>query len=651
MGHIFLSYAREDRTCAECLARVLEGAGHSIWWDRHIDSGEEFAAEIEAQLDKADAVLVAWSKHSVKSRWVRDEAAVGGDTGRLVPVSIDGSLPPMGFRQFHTLDLAAWKGGKRDPRTAHLLSAVNRRLQPKGPAAHVPEKQIERLPRMPAHRSMWLAAALVLAVAVGAFVVSRMGEAPASAPTIALLPFTADSSDGDARKLASAMHDAVAHTLSQGAFGVSTLAAQPRSGPPPADFLISGQVTSTPDKFVTTVRMEETAHRFVVFSHHFEAPRGQAWELPQRVGAQVAAQISWTAPLIAIESKHRSDPAVAAALLQGGAAGLQGIGELEDYEKARRLAAKAPNSPLAQNGLAFNTAFALEQLPRASRKSAVALARRAADRTVELAPEFSEGRIPWCLLRSEVRRIECEDRLRAGMEIDPDGPFANFFLASLVLNPVGRNAEALELARLSLAHDPYMPYKIALTLRLLEASGRTGEAANLYRQAIRWWPDNEAIAWFRRTGMAQRGDFAAVQRFDAGADKQSKPSPVLSAVNRASLPALRKACAAAEQFEGVVCMIGFARLGDLNTAFAFADKLYPRRVGRHPSEEDKIFLDQPGPTGVVYLTGPAAAPLRRDPRYLALAERIGLLAYWRSGRLPDFCRGKPEPICARIRRG
>src|SRR5205823_9177841 len=126
MGAIFLSYAREDRGFAEHLSRVLEDAGHSVWWDRRLDGGEEFGAEIEAALGQSEVVLVAWSKESVKSRWVRDEAAVGGDTGRLVPVTIDGSRPPMGFRQFHTLDLSGWKGGKRDGRTADLLHSVER---------------------------------------------------------------------------------------------------------------------------------------------------------------------------------------------------------------------------------------------------------------------------------------------------------------------------------------------------------------------------------------------------------------------------------------------------------------------------------------------------------------------------------------------
>ena len=48
------------------------------------------------------------------------------------------------------------------------------------------------------------------------------------------------------------------------------------------------------------------------------------------------------------------------------------------------------------------------------------------------------------------------------------------------------------------------------------------------------------------------------------------------------------------------------------------------------------------------LTSPAAAPLRRDPRYISLVERVGLRDYWRSGRLPDFCRKQPEPLCANL---
>ena len=34
-------------------------AGHSVWWNRRLDGGEEFGAEIEAALAEAEIVVVA----------------------------------------------------------------------------------------------------------------------------------------------------------------------------------------------------------------------------------------------------------------------------------------------------------------------------------------------------------------------------------------------------------------------------------------------------------------------------------------------------------------------------------------------------------------------------------------------------------------
>ena len=188
MGQIFLSYAREDREFAQRLARTLERAGHQVWWDRHLDSGEEFSTEIEAALAEADVVLVAWSKTSVKSRWVRDEASVGGDSERLVPVSIDGTLPPMGFRQFHTMDLTGWKGSGRDQRTAELLHSVDRRLSGKRampqPQPAVAEPRFSRRWRVSA-----AAAALALIVATSAGIILRSQRAQAEPASLAVLPF------------------------------------------------------------------------------------------------------------------------------------------------------------------------------------------------------------------------------------------------------------------------------------------------------------------------------------------------------------------------------------------------------------------------------------------------------------------------------
>lgn len=105
MTKIFLSYDREDLPTARKLAAALEQCGHSVWWDRHIKGGSQYADEIEKALDAAEAIVVLWSKNSIASAWVRDEAAAGRDSGRLVPLSLGECVPPLGFRQYQTLQL------------------------------------------------------------------------------------------------------------------------------------------------------------------------------------------------------------------------------------------------------------------------------------------------------------------------------------------------------------------------------------------------------------------------------------------------------------------------------------------------------------------------------------------------------------------
>ena len=117
MASVFLSYDREDADKARFLAQALERAGHSVWWDEQIKAGAQYNKEIDRALKEADAVVVLWSKHSVDSAWVRDEAAAGRDSGRLIPVSIDDAEPPLGFRQYQTIDLASvkWRGRSGAP--------------------------------------------------------------------------------------------------------------------------------------------------------------------------------------------------------------------------------------------------------------------------------------------------------------------------------------------------------------------------------------------------------------------------------------------------------------------------------------------------------------------------------------------------------
>lgn len=475
--------------------------------------------------------------------------------------------------------------------------------------------------------------------------------------TAAVLPFTANSADPTARELAAAARDSVAHMLSQSRFAVqlSSSASQSRGTPP--DLLISGEFSEGPDRVLATVRMEDKAHRVVLFSRRFHAARDHAADLPDQIGAQVAGSLGWAVPLLVVDRRHPSDPAIVATLFRETA--LDDVNTLGGYDAARSLAIKAPNSAIAQIAFAFAAGFSLSDLPADQRAGAVAAARAALDRAQRLAPEFSLGGT-WCLLHSPVRMIECEDRLRTEISANRDEPFTRHFL-SVLLNDVGRDDESLEMARRSLAEDQYEPGKIALLLRMLEATGNIREAASLYRQSERWWPRSPDLFWPRVTGITERGDFPALERFvqevgpaglPAGLPEGYRPMPDLMAAMKAHSPAgARKACTRVPTTDTVAvtgCILVLARLRDLDGAFAFAGRFYPRRVGRTAAEEQVLWLKEPWATPTFALTSSAAAPLRRDPRFLALSERVGLLAYWRSGRAPDFCTKAHEPVCRAI---
>jgi TPR repeat protein len=122
MSDIFLSYAREDQPWAEMLAQTLEGRGWSTFWDRTIPIGKTWRETIGSELDGARCVIVLWSKTSIDSGWVQEEADDAKRRGVLVPILIDNIQPPIGFRSIQAAHLENWDG--KEPRQAfHRLIA------------------------------------------------------------------------------------------------------------------------------------------------------------------------------------------------------------------------------------------------------------------------------------------------------------------------------------------------------------------------------------------------------------------------------------------------------------------------------------------------------------------------------------------------
>ena len=183
MNDIFISYDSADRAIAQKFADALEARGWSVWWDREIPLGKAFDQVIEEELNAARCVLVLWSNDSVRSRWVKTEAAAAADRDCLLPVLIEDIAIPFEFKRIQTAMLLNWRGDDSDPEFNRLVKAIEQlakqpgRVVPSRPAIQTHKPAAWRMPK-----GRWIiAAALVLIVIAGALAVrnfARQAEPP-----------------------------------------------------------------------------------------------------------------------------------------------------------------------------------------------------------------------------------------------------------------------------------------------------------------------------------------------------------------------------------------------------------------------------------------------------------------------------------------
>ena len=211
---IFLSYAHDDRVQAQRLASALEAAGYTVWWDGLIEGGAQFAKSIREALEAADAVLVLWSKKSIESDWVCDEAAQGRDRRRLVPLSLDGSLPPLGFRQYQMIDLSRWRGRADAPQLDAIRRAIATAIGQEAPAQRARARPITRRRALAAGAG---AAATLAGGGMVAWGTGLIGPGEARAASIAVLPFKNLGGDPAQAYLSDGMTEEVRSALSRNA--------------------------------------------------------------------------------------------------------------------------------------------------------------------------------------------------------------------------------------------------------------------------------------------------------------------------------------------------------------------------------------------------------------------------------------------------
>lgn len=130
MSDIFLSYKSEDIPRAKIIAEALEQHRYSVWWDRMILPGKTFDQVIKEEINAANCVIVLWSKKSVESEWVKNEAREGIKRKILIPVLIEDVNIPFEFRHIQAANFTDWQGTLPNPEFDLLLKSVKEILRP-----------------------------------------------------------------------------------------------------------------------------------------------------------------------------------------------------------------------------------------------------------------------------------------------------------------------------------------------------------------------------------------------------------------------------------------------------------------------------------------------------------------------------------------
>src|SRR6516165_11542457 len=90
----------------------------------HDPTGKTWRETIGRELQGARCVIVLWSKNSIESRWVQEEADDAQGRGVLVPILIENVQPPIGFRSIQAAHLKNWNGTESTEAFRRLIADI-----------------------------------------------------------------------------------------------------------------------------------------------------------------------------------------------------------------------------------------------------------------------------------------------------------------------------------------------------------------------------------------------------------------------------------------------------------------------------------------------------------------------------------------------
>jgi TolB-like protein/Flp pilus assembly protein TadD len=628
---IFISYSREDQARILPIIKLIEQAGFAVWWDGLLEGGERFSQATQAALDRAQAVVVLWSKTSIQSHWVQDEATRGRDRRILVPLSLDGSLPPLGFGQFQAIDLSHAKMTTKDNAIQRMLRAIETLHGGQAPAI---DRNLVLAQSSTSRRTVIIggAAALVLGGGAVAWWSGLLGVGGNASNRVAILPFNNIGGDSKQAYVAEGLANEIRAMLAQNraleVIGQASSETFERGKEDPvrfaktlrAGYLIDGAVQIAGDVLRVTIDLIEGKTGVGQAPRTFEKPMGDILSVQREIGRAIAAELSGK---IGTKGSAKSD-----------LGGTNNVVAYDHYLRGKDLYAHAKDEAEdRQSVVEFDAAiaadpkFASAHAGRAKSLVVVAgqygsaaeikqyykAALMSARKAIELAPKLGSAYSTLALLLFQDLDVKAA---RAPFDVSRqlgEGEAPVMALFAYYCAATGRDQEAVAAVDRAVLLDPLNANVHRIAGSVHYAARRWDKAISYVRETIKLSPDlPDTHARIGMVLLLQNKNSEAMKAFERDTHKWSKLAGVAIAQHRlGNMQAAKSAMAGLVSDTDTVSLYQQAQVlaqwGDVDAAVGALELARDQRDGGITASRYDPILD----------------PLRKLPRFILLLKSLG----------------------------
>jgi TolB-like protein len=655
-GEIFISYRRADQAWARLLHAQLRAEGIEAWYDAQVGAGQDWRLSTAKALQDCQIFVLLFSANAAQSSDIAKElAAAVFEKKLIIPVRLEDIAPSGAF--LYELASRNWVNAfeNREAKLAELAKGLAQLVRTGArdesvlPFDRSGDHAGASAPKRPSAARNWYAVAalaVLVVVAGGAAIFLHRPPPPApSAPAparIAVLPFEILGGDDALRGFAGGLQAEIVGQLSQNQLPV--ISQTPGAAKSAAAYVFAGTVEHSGNNILVRMHLDDARQNVTVWSSDFTGDAANPRPLQDEVSTQVA-QVG--AMAVGSDRLANGDTETMSLLIKSNQYSLSNVpGDREaEWENGKQLVAKLPGVAQFHSDFAIVGAFlAADSTPERAAELRT-ISKEEAQRALAIDPRDSLAYLAqYFLFPSAGHWNERERPLLQGLSAKPqDAALTNN--ESNLLREVGRLKDALDYARQAQAVLPASANRNATLIMALGATGNSFEAGPLADSSGKAWPAHAAI-WNARLETAIYAlQWDAALALLAPGGYVPLPQPVADAW-RAALKAAQSGNPAAKrdasrlmkaQIDAApaapmtppyetetpgseIAML--AILGDSDAAFT-ESAAYLKRG----SYADSGFLFWPNLTG-----------LRRDPRFMPLADEVGLVDYWqKSGKWPDFC--------------